>query len=574
YGPTECTVDALAARITDAEHPVIGHPLANTHAYVLDPALRPTPTGVTGELYLAGPHLARGYHNHPAHTATHFLANPYTTTPGQRMYRTGDLVRWNNRGDLEFLGRNDTQIKIRGYRIEPGEIEAALASHPTVAQAAVTAREDRQGERQVAAYVTPSTGGTVDVAALRTHLTTRLPDYMVPAAIVVLDMLPLTANDKLDHRALPVPDHTPNPGSRAPRNPLEERLCALFAEALGIERIGIDDGFFEMGGHSLTAARLISRVQAAFGARLPVRTLFEMPTVAALGEHLAGQEAPGSRQADPATRRAAPEGRGQLDVLLPIRTRGGRAPLFCVHPGGALGWRYSALLRHLPTDLPVYALQSRGLEPGDRPAATMDELAVDYLAQLRAIQPSGPYNLLGWSFGGVAAHAMAGRLQEQGEEVALLAVLDSLPVHTGDQAAHDPLPDDHEILRDLLERGGCPPEHLLGGPLTPARAAAIARRTGSVLAELDERHFAALPAVIRNNDQLIRAHTPGQFRGDVLFFTALRGKDRNGSAVKAWAPHVDGVIEEILVDCAHDEMLEPGPLAEIAPLLARRLEQR
>jgi amino acid adenylation domain-containing protein len=551
YGPTEFTVDAVAARIADAADPVIGRPIANTRAYVLDPALRPTPTGVVGELYLAGPGLARGYLDRSAQTAARFVADPFGA-PGRRMYRTGDLVRWTSRGELEFRGRNDDQVTIRGFRIEPGEIEAVLAAHPAVARAAVIAREDRPGHPWLVGYVVPVGGAVVDPDALRTHLAAQLPAHMIPAAIVAVDALPRTASDKLDRAALPAP--APTTRSRTPRTPLEERLCALFAEALGIERIGIDDGFFEVGGHSLAAARLISRVQATFAVQLPLRTLFEAPTVAALGTHLSDAEAPGTG--------------GQLDVLLPIRARGSRAPLFCVHPSGALGWSYSALLRHLPPDRPVYALQSRGLEPGDAPATTMAELAADYLAQLRAVQPHGPYLLLGWSFGGVAAHAMATGLQELGEEVALLVMLDSLP----GRAPHSPLPDEQEILRDVLQRTGCPPEHLGAAPLTPARAAVLARRTGSVLAGLDERHFGTLPTVIRNNERLIRAHLPGRFHGDVLLVTALQDKGAGGSAVEAWTPHVSGMIEEFLVDCAHEDMLEPGPLAEFAPLLARRLE--
>ncbi|MDT9696850.1 non-ribosomal peptide synthetase [Streptomyces sp. P17] len=281
YGPTESTVDALVARVRDSERPLVGRPVAGTRAYVLDGLLQPVPPGVTGELYLAGGGLARGYLDAPALTAERFVADPFGD-PGSRLYRTGDLARWTADGRLDYLGRADDQVKIRGFRVEPAEIESALTTHPTVGQALVTVRQE--GPRKLlVAYVVPATATAPDPAELRGHLAARLPDHMIPAAVVPLDRFPQLANGKLDRTALPAPDFSALSSGRGPATPVEEALCAVFAEVLGLEQAGVDDDFFTLGGDSIVAMQLVGRARAA-GVRITPRLVFRHRTVAALSK--------------------------------------------------------------------------------------------------------------------------------------------------------------------------------------------------------------------------------------------------------------------------------------------------
>jgi len=289
YGPTECTVVAtsgpVGARTEPSSRPTIGFPIANTQTYILDENLERVADGVSGELFIGGKGVGRGYLNHPELTAEKFLPNPFDSRPDARMYRTGDLVRFLPDGQIEFLGRVDDQIKIRGHRIEPNEITSVLAEHPAIQQSVVVAREHQDGEKSLVGYFVPTPGVRVRASDLKFALRKRLPDYMVPAAFVQLDSLPLTPSGKVDRTALPpvtstnfLADNT----DVAPRTPLEERVAGILAHLLGLENVGAEDNFFMLGGHSLLGTQVIIRLRDTFGIELSLRTIFEAPTVAEL----------------------------------------------------------------------------------------------------------------------------------------------------------------------------------------------------------------------------------------------------------------------------------------------------
>jgi nonribosomal peptide synthetase DhbF len=292
YGPTEAAVDVTSWECAPQEGSAavpIGRPITNTAIHILDRNYELVPAGVAGELYIAGVAVGRGYHHRPSLTAERFIPCPYSTDPGARMYRTGDLARWRSDGSIEFLGRIDYQVKIRGFRIELGEIEARLAEHEAVAQSVVVALPDRSGEHRLIAYLECRDAARPDAAELRRHLNARLPEYMVPSTYVMLDRLPLNANGKVDRNALPSPaSHAADSGTQwvPPRNPVEFQLAEIWGEVLGVERIGVHHDFFGLGGHSLQITQVLSRVRSTFEVEIPVRTVFEEPTIAAMAARL------------------------------------------------------------------------------------------------------------------------------------------------------------------------------------------------------------------------------------------------------------------------------------------------
>jgi amino acid adenylation domain-containing protein len=557
YGPTETTTfvtrhvmraDGLHATVP------IGRPLDNTRALVLDRFLSPVPPGVTGELYVAGAGLARGYWNRPASTAERFPACPFGV-PGERMYRTGDLARWDRDGRLVFAGRADDQVKIRGFRVEPGELETILASHEAVGQAAVVPRDDGTGQRQLVAYLVPARGsdaGRLDVGQVREYLAERVPEHMVPAAFVELESLPLTAIGKVDRRALPAPDFAGQVSERGPRSAAEATLCSLFAEVLGLERVGVNDSFFDLGGDSLLAIRLIARVRAALSADLPIRVLFRSPTPAALAGALGGHDAA-----------------GEFEVLLPLRRDGGRPPLFCVHAVEGISWRFAGLAGHLPADQPLYGLQSRGLARLEPLPGSIEEVAADYAGQIRSVQPEGPYHLLGWSLGGTIAHAVATYLQEQGEEVALLVILDGYP-RFGPQGRRRPEGDGDRKIR-----------HGSAGDVTRELEAVVDDVVALYQADNGREKMTddtrdAIRRVIMNNFELGGRYTPSRFRGDILLFVSALGRPASSPAARApdaWMPYVDGRIESHQIDCDHQGMVTAGPLSLIGHAISGKIPQ-
>ncbi|MFP7218503.1 non-ribosomal peptide synthetase DhbF [Bacillus subtilis] len=557
YGITETTVHVSYIELDRSmaalrANSLIGCGIPDLGVYVLDERLQPVPPGVAGELYVSGAGLARGYLGRPGLTSERFIADPFGP-PGTRMYRTGDVARLRADGSLDYVGRADHQVKIRGFRIELGEIEAALVQHPQLEDAAVIVREDQPGDKRLAAYVIPSEE-TFDTAELRRYAAERLPDYMVPAAFVTMKELPLTPNGKLDRKALPAPDFAAAVTGRGPRTPQEEILCDLFMEVLHLPRVGIDDRFFDLGGHSLLAVQLMSRIREALGVELSIGNLFEAPTVAGLAERL---EMGSSQSA--------------LDVLLPLRTSGDRPPLFCVHPAGGLSWCYAGLMTNIGTDYPIYGLQARGIGQREELPKTLDDMAADYIKQIRTVQPKGPYHLLGWSLGGNVVQAMATQLQNQGEEISLLVMLDAYPNHF---LPIKEAPDDEEALIALLALGGYDPDSLGDKPLDFEAAIEILRRDGSALASLDETVILNLKNTYVNSVGILGSYKPKTFRGNVLFFRSTIIPDWfDPIEPDSWKPYINGQIEQIDIDCRHKDLCQPEPLAQIGKVLAVKLEE-
>jgi enterobactin synthetase component F len=553
YGPTEAAVDVSyweCRSAPDTATVPIGRPIWNISLYVLDGHLQPVPPGTFGELYIAGAGLARGYLNRPALTAERFVPDP-VGEPGALMYRTGDLARWRPDGVLEYLGRTDSQVKIRGFRIEPGEIEAVLGNHPDVAQVALVATEDRSGDRRLVAYVIPSPGCVIDPPALRRHATQFLPDYMIPAAVVGVESFPVTSHGKLDRKALPAPPDIISAAEwRSPRTPQEEVLCSLFASTLGVARVGIDDSFFDLGGHSLLATRLITRIRATLGVDISIRTLFEAPTVAGLTERISG-----SANADP------------LEVMLPLRPYGKRPSLFCMHPLGGLSWCYSGLLQHIPPEYPIYGLQARGMSAPAKLPEDLHEMAAQYVEHIRRTQPSGPYYLLGWSLGGLIAHAVACRLQQEGGEVGLLALLDAYPLT---QTKFLEFPQMQEILSGLMKDLG---RAAGDDPLDVSTVMEFLRRDGDALSNLQEHHIWAMYDVAKNNHLLASNFIPARFDGDLLLFSATADRTGDEPPPQAWRSYISGEISVREVPCRHQLMTEPESLAKIGAILRTELER-
>ncbi|MGW7057978.1 amino acid adenylation domain-containing protein [Streptomyces sp. NPDC054904] len=564
YGPTEATV-YTTAWITETEvtrNPPIGRPLQNTQVYVLDRALEPLAPGIAGELYIGGEGLARGYLGRPGLTAERFVANPFGA-PGARMYRTGDVVRWTADGQVEYLGRSDDQVKIRGFRIELGEIESVLATHPDVGQAVVLARGDDRSGRQLVGYVVPRPGRTApDAAALRTHVRDSLPPYMVPAAFVALDALPLNPNGKLDRKALPEPAVGAATAGRGPRDPRDELLCQIFAEVLKVPQVGIDDSFFDLGGDSIVSIQLVSRIRAVFGTELPNRAVFQTPTVAEMADRM---------------RDGAQEGGDAFDVLLPLRTGGDQPALFCVHPVGGVGWMYTGLLRHLHRDYPIYALQSHGLAAEAELPESIAEMAAQYIERIRGVQPAGPYHLLGWSMGGLVAQEIAVQLRATGEQVGLLANLDQPPMTREMLGGEFVATDAQKTLTVLLDFVGRDRAAFGDGPLDHDEVMKVLREEGSALASFDEQQILRIGRVTNNNWRLTLGYEPPVYDGDLVLIASTKDPDPQGTKVAdtrdKLARFVTGRVEVREVDCEHRQLLSPEHVAEVARIVRVKLRE-
>jgi enterobactin synthetase component F len=563
YGPTETTVWSTAFEIEEVGTvaPPIGRPILNTRLYVLDEDREPVVTGAIGELYIGGAGVAKGYWKRPELTAERFVADSFASD-GSRMYRTGDLVRWSDAGLLEFIGRADDQVKINGHRIELGEIESQLLQHAAVAEAAVAAHRDADGMASLAAYVVAKSGCVIETDALRGFLAGRVPTYMMPSSFVSLDAMPLTLNGKLDRRSLAVPERVGRLEYAEPITPIEKKLAALWQEILNVERVGLHDNFFELGGDSLTAAVMSALFPEHLQVELPLGSVFEAPTIADLAVLV---ERLSSENLDP------------ISVMLTLRSvsKNAHRPLFCIHPMAGISLGFSSLLRHLDPSMPVYGLQSRGLRSGEQLPDSIEQIAADYLTEIRHVQPDGPYRLVGRSLGGLIGHAIVERMQAQELEVEMLAMIDSY-LFTGDELA-GPRSEAEEVraVMSFLNT------HPLGEntPQTLKELAAMLVQT------YDPHSIPLFQEIIRDNPQFIdslcavminhlalaRQYVPGKIDVDLLYFQAMEKKgeldvivDRSPSA---WRRFIGGRIEVHELACHHEGVLDPVPAAQIGNTL-------
>ena len=419
YGPTEAAVDVSWHRCVPGEVVTpIGAPVANTRLEVLDGRMRRVPVGVVGELYLGGVQLARGYRSRPGLTAQRFVPDPFGVG---RLYRTGDLARWLPGGEVEYVGRTDRQVKIRGFRIELGEVEAALAELPGVKAAATAVHDGR-----IVGYVVAD-----ELPEWKTPLARKLPDYMVPGALLRLDAFPVTANGKLDTKALPDPvAATRKQGAWPPRDATETRLAVIWQDLLGLDAVSIDEDFFALGGHSLLALRLTMRIRQEFAVELPVASVLSAPTIAELAELV-----------------RSPSNLDRAQAVIALRTGGDRPPLFAFHALGGQVFRYQPLARRLGDNQPVYAVPAKGFAAGEQPHSTLDEMVSDYADHILRVQKNGPFVLSGFCIGGNIALETARRLREAGVTVPLVILIWS----SADQpVVRESLEDDNALMVHAL----------------------------------------------------------------------------------------------------------------------------
>jgi amino acid adenylation domain-containing protein len=577
YGPSESHVVTTFNLTNPVDSwpllPPIGRPIVNTQIYILDNNLQPVPIGVSGELHIGGVALARGYFNRPDLTQEKFISNPFTShssrrveeqrgiigeTQGQsfhseRLYKTGDLARYLPDGNIEYIGRIDNQVKIRGFRIELAEIETVLNTHSQIKQAVVIATEQIPGNKRLVAYVVAS-DKSLTINQQRDFLKQKLPGYMIPSAFITLDTLPLTPNGKIDKKALPSPDGVSGETKYvAPRTATELQLTQIWSSVINITPVGVQDNFFELGGHSLLAVSLMSQIQQHFQVNLPLATLFQSPTIEQLAHLLNSSTNSLLRSA-----------------LVPIKSNGNQPPLFCIHPAGGNVLCYQHLASYLSSEQPFYGLQSVGLNPQNEPHTSIEQMATHYIQELQAVQPHGPYFLSGWSLGGLVAFEMAQQLSCQGEQIALLALLDSYSFSVTSQ---EPEPEEEfarlvELLNEELDlcleqlRELRPEEQLI-------YVVEQAKQKNLLPQDFDLAQADRLVKIDKLNIQAAKNYKPQYYSGSIVLFQA---SETDADAKFTWNKLVEN-IETYVVPGNHQNMVEPPHVHTLAQKLQKSLEQ-
>ena len=544
YGPTEAAVDVSwypacgpeLAAVTGSSVP-IGWPVWNTGLRILDAAMRPVPPGVAGDLYLTGIQLAQGYLGRPDLTASRFIADPFA--PGERMYRTGDVARWLTNGAVEYLGRSDDQLKIRGQRIELGEIDRVMLALPDVGQAVSHACVFNQAAatggdaRQLVGYLVSDSGLPLDTAALKARLAEQLPPHMVPVVLMQLAELPLSANGKLDRKALPLPTLGGERSGRPPEPGMETLVAAAFSQLLGCEVNDIDADFFALGGHSLLAMRLAAQLSRQLARQVTPGQVMVASTVGKLSALLA---------ADLSDEQAQRLG---LDTLLPLRESDGPT-LFCVHPASGFAWQFSVLARYLSPRWSITGIQSPRPQGPMASAASLDEVCEHHLRTLLAQQPHGPYYLFGYSLGGTLAQGIAARLRQRGEAVAFLGLLDTWPPETQNWAEKEANGLDPEVLAEIDRE----------------REAFLAAQQGQASGEL----FSAIEGNYADAVRLLTTAHSAKFDGKATLFVAEKTRQEGMDPQVVWGPWV-GELEVFSQNCAHVDIISPQAFEAIGPVV-------
>ncbi|HHL1646937.1 TPA: enterobactin non-ribosomal peptide synthetase EntF [Klebsiella pneumoniae] len=544
YGPTEAAVDVSwypacgpeLAAVTGSSVP-IGWPVWNTGLRILDAAMRPVPPGVAGDLYLTGIQLAQGYLGRPDLTASRFIADPFA--PGERMYRTGDVARWLTNGAVEYLGRSDDQLKIRGQRIELGEIDRVMSALPDVAQAVSHACVFNQAAatggdaRQLVGYLVSDSGLPLDTAALKARLAEQLPPHMVPVVLMQLAELPLSANGKLDRKALPLPTLGGERSGRPPEPGMETLVAAAFSQLLGCEVNDIDADFFALGGHSLLAMRLAAQLSRQLARQVTPGQVMVASTVGKLSALLA---------ADLSDEQAQRLG---LDTLLPLRESDGPT-LFCFHPASGFAWQFSVLARYLSPRWSITGIQSPRPQGPMASAASLDEVCEHHLETLLAQQPHGPYYLFGYSLGGTLAQGIAARLRQRGEAVAFLGLLDTWPPETQNWAEKEANGLDPEVLAEIDRE----------------REAFLAAQQGQASGEL----FSAIEGNYADAVRLLTTAHSAKFDGKATLFVAEKTRQEGMDPQVVWGPWV-GELEVFSQNCAHVDIISPQAFEAIGPVV-------
>lgn len=544
YGPTEAAVDVSwypacgseLAAVTGSSVP-IGWPVWNTGLRILDAAMRPVPPGVAGDLYLTGIQLAQGYLGRPDLTASRFIADPFA--PGERMYRTGDVARWLTNGAVEYLGRSDDQLKIRGQRIELGEIDRVMSALPDVAQAVSHACVFNQAAatggdaRQLVGYLVSDSGLPLDTAALKARLAEQLPPHMVPVVLMQLAHLPLSANGKLDRKALPLPTLGGERSGRPPEPGMETLVATAFSQLLGCEVNDIDADFFALGGHSLLAMRLAAQLSRQLARQVTPGQVMVASTVGKLSALLAAD------LSDEQARRLG------LDTLLPLRESDGPT-LFCFHPASGFAWQFSVLARYLSPRWSITGIQSPRPQGPMASAASLDEVCEHHLRTLLAQQPHGPYYLFGYSLGGTLAQGIAARLRQRGEAVAFLGLLDTWPPETQNWAEKEANGLDPEVLAEIDRE----------------REAFLAAQQGQASGEL----FSAIEGNYADAVRLLTTAHSAKFDGKATLFVAEKTRQAGMDPQVVWGPWV-AELEVFSQNCAHVDIISPQAFEAIGPVV-------